>query len=168
MKAIIILCVLLLAACSSLPEGVKPVSGFDFDKYQGTWYEIARLDHSFERGLEKVTANYSRNEDGSVRVINKGFALEKGKWKEAEGKAKFAASPDVGHFKVSFFGPFYGPYVIFKLDENYQYAYVSSSKNTLWLLARSPDVSEQVKQDFLSSSKSLGYDTDALIFVNHE
>lgn len=103
---------LLLAGCTGLPEGIEPVTGFDKDRYLGTWYEIARLDHSFEEGLSKVTAEYTLNDDGSIKVINRGYNAEESEWQEAEGRAKFVGDSDVGHLKVSFFGPFYGSYVV--------------------------------------------------------
>jgi apolipoprotein D and lipocalin family protein len=97
-----------LSACTGAPEGVEVVSGFDLNRYLGTWYEIARLDHSFERGLSSITATYSLRDDGGVRVINRGYNAEEGEWDEAEGKAYFVGDEDVGQLKVSFFGPFYG------------------------------------------------------------
>jgi apolipoprotein D and lipocalin family protein len=99
---------LLLSGCLGMPEGVYPVEGFDINQYTGKWYEIARLDHSFERGLNNVTAQYSLRDDGGVKVINRGFSPAENKWKEAEGKAYFVKDPNVGYLKVSFFGPFYG------------------------------------------------------------
>jgi len=116
----------LLSACTGLPEGVKPVDDFDVNKYLGKWYEIARLDHSFERELDKVTAEYSLRDEGGVKVINRGFDTENNKWKDVEAKAFFVNSETEGHLKVSFFGPFYGSYVVFELDkEGYQYAFVA-------------------------------------------
>jgi len=157
----------ILSSCLGMPEGVHPVKEFDLNKYLGRWYEIARLDHSFERGLHGVTAEYSLRDDGGVRVINKGFSVEEHKWKEAEGKAYFVRGKDEGYLKVSFFGPFYGSYIVFELDkENYQYAFVSSNNTSyLWLLARSPNVSKEIMDRFVKKSKALGFDTDGLIFV---
>lgn len=131
---------LLLTGCLGMPDTVQPVEKFELDRYLGKWYEIARLDHSFERGLEQVTAEYSLRDDGGVSVVNRGYSTEKEEWSEAEGKAYFARSPDEGYLKVSFFGPFYGSYVVFELDqENYQYAFVSGPNHEyLWLLARTP------------------------------
>lgn len=106
-----------LGGCVKLPENVQPVTGFEPDRYLGTWYEIARLDHSFEEGLSKVTAEYSLRDDGGIRVINRGFSAEKNEWQEAEGKAYFVEDKDTGYLKVSFFGPFYGAYGIFELDK---------------------------------------------------
>ncbi|OYZ07465.1 MAG: hypothetical protein B7Y32_02835, partial [Methylophilales bacterium 16-45-7] len=103
----------LLSSCMGVPDNVKVVQSVDANQYLGSWYEIARLDHSFERGLEQVTASYSKNADGSIKVINRGYHPEKKEWKEAEGKAYFVDAPNadgtyVGKLKVSFFGPFYG------------------------------------------------------------
>lgn len=159
----------LLAGCVKLPKDVEPVSGFDAERYLGTWYEIARLDHSFERGLSRVTADYSLRDDGGIRVINRGFSAEKGEWEEAEGKAYFVESEDVGYLKVSFFGPFYGAYGVFGLDqENYQYAWVSGpNTDYLWLLAREPQVSDSVREAFVQRADELGFDTEGLIWVEH-
>lgn len=156
-----------LIGCLGLPEGVHPVKKFDINKYLGKWYEIARLDHSFERGLVKVTAEYSLRDDGGVKVINRGFSVAENRWKEAEGKAYFVKGQDEGYLKVSFFGPFYGSYVVFELDkENYQYAFVSSNDTSyLWFLARSPNVNKELLDRFVKRSKALGFDTDSLIFV---
>lgn len=161
---------LLLAGCLGMPDKVAPVSGFELQRYLGKWYEIARLDHSFERGLNRITAEYSLRDDGGVRVINRGFSVADNKWKEAEGKAYFVRDRDEGYLKVSFFGPVYGSYVVFELDkENYQYAFVSGqSTSYLWLLARSPNVSQQLLDRFVKRSKELGFDTDGLILVKHE
>ena len=161
---------LLLAGCLGMPEGVEPVGGFELQRYTGKWYEIARLDHSFERGMQQVTAEYSVNDDGKVTVLNRGYIAEKDKWKSAKGKAAFADASDVGFLKVSFFGPFYASYVIFDLDkENYEYAFVSGPDTSyLWLLARSPTLAPDVIERFVSKAKALGFDTDGLIFVQHD
>jgi apolipoprotein D and lipocalin family protein len=160
---------LFLSGCLGMPEGVYPVEGFDINQYSGKWYEIARLDHSFERGLNNVTAQYYLRDDGVVKVINRGFSPAENKWKEAEGKAYFVKDPNVGYLKVSFFGPFYGSYVVFELDkENYQYAFVTSrSKSYLWFLSRSPTVSTELLDRFVKTSKGLGFNTENLIFVEH-
>ena len=159
----------IIIGCTGLPEGVEPVDGFDLNRYLGTWYEIARLDHSFERGLSRVTAHYSRREGGGVRVINRGFAEAENRWKEVEGKAEFVRGSDEGYLKVSFFGPFYGSYVIFELDkEDYRYAFVSGPDNSyLWFLSRTPTVSEEMTDRFVQSARALGFNTENLIFVKH-
>ncbi|PHR51929.1 lipocalin family protein [Cycloclasticus sp.] len=160
--------VFILSGCVGIPEGVKPVENFQLERYLGTWHEIARLDHSFERGLRKVTADYSLREDGGINVVNRGFSADNNAWQEAQGKAYFVNDADEGHLKVSFFGPFYGSYIVFELDTvGYQYAFISGpDKDYLWLLARTPTVKAEVIDRFISMSKSIGFDTSALIFVN--
>jgi apolipoprotein D and lipocalin family protein len=157
----------LAAGCTGLPEGVEPVQGFELERYLGTWYEIARLDHRFERGLERVSAEYSLREDGSLRVVNRGYSTAEERWQEAEGTAYFVRGEDEGYLKVSFFGPFYGAYVVFGLDrERYRYAFVSgNSRDYLWLLARTPVVEREVLERFVARAAELGFDTGKLIYV---
>ncbi len=161
---------LFLSACTGAPEGVEPVSGFDLDRYLGTWYEIARLDHSFERGLSNITANYSLRDDGGVRVVNRGYNVEKQEWDEAEGKAYFVGDADVGQLKVSFFGPFYGGYNIFALDrDGYEYAMVAGpDRSYLWILARSPDLDDAILEKLLAKAGELGFPLGELIMVEHD
>jgi len=168
-KLFLAISTLILTGCMGYPETVTPVKDFELEKYLGKWYEIARLDHSFERGLEKVTAEYSLREDGGVRVVNRGFSVEDNEWNEAEGKAYFARESDEGYLKVSFFGPFYGSYVIFGLDkENYQYAFISGpNRSYLWFLSRTPTVSEELKNQFVEEAQKRGFPTQELIFVSH-
>jgi apolipoprotein D and lipocalin family protein len=160
----------LLSGCLGMPESVKPVQGFELDRYLGKWYEVARLDHSFERGMEQVTAEYSLRDDGGVRVLNRGYSVEKNKWSEAEGKAFFVGESDEGYLKVSFFGPFYGSYVVFDMDqENYQYAFISGPDTSyLWFLSRTPTVDPKLLARFVEQARSLGFDTDQLIYVNQK
>jgi len=167
---IILLMSVMLSGCVGLPSGIIPVSNFDSNRYLGKWYEIARLDHSFERGLTNVTAEYSLRDDGGIKVLNRGFLAKDNKWKEAEGKAYFVNQKNEGHLKVSFFGPFYGAYGIFELDqENYQYAFVAGPNTSyLWLLARTPTVSDEIIKRFVNKSQKLGFDTDSLIFVKQD
>ena len=156
----------LLAGCVGKPAGVEPVTGFELQRYLGSWYEIARLDHSFERGLTKITADYSLREDGGVRVLNRGYAADKKEWKEAEGKAYFVNSPDEAYLKVSFFGPFYGSYVVMALDDNYRYALVSGPDTSyLWILSRTPQLAPAVKDELVKKAQAAGFDTSKLIFV---
>lgn len=156
-----------LSGCAGNPVAAKPVAAFEADRYLGTWYEIARLDHVFERDLEDVTATYSKRDDGKFTVLNRGYKTTSGKLKTAKGKAKFGGDENLGHLKVSFFGPFYGDYIIFDLEQSaYSTAYISGGKdNYLWLLSRTPIISDEVRRDFIAQSKALGYDTDDLIWV---
>lgn len=158
----------LLVGCLGMPETVTPVSGFDAERYLGKWYEIARLDHSFERGLTQVSAEYSWRDDGAVRVLNRGFDAEEGEWKEAEGVARFVGEPSDAHLKVSFFGPFYGSYVVFELEkEDYSYSFVSGyNESYLWFLSRTPEVPQSLRDDFEKQARALGFDTEELIWVD--
>jgi len=170
MKKIIMMVVLLAVSCVGIPNGVKPVDQFQVERYVGKWYEIARLDHSFERGLTRVSAEYQLRDDGGIRVLNRGYSAHEGKWKEAEGKAYFVNRPDEGFLKVSFFGPFYGAYVIFELDQaQYSYALVCGpNKSYLWILARTPQMDESIKKRLVAKATSLGFNTQQLIFVRHD
>lgn len=154
-------------AAPKAPAGVEPVQGFRLEPYLGTWHEVARLDHSFERGMEQVTATYSLREGGGVRVLNKGYRADKHAWKEAEGKAFFVGDTSVGFLKVSFFGPFYGSYVIFDLDTASDgHAFVAGpDRSYLWLLSRTPTISASLRARFLSMAAARGFDTSALIWV---
>jgi len=157
----------LLSGCLGMPDSVKPVSGFELNNYLGKWYEVARLDHSFERGLTQVTAEYKMRSDGGVSVLNRGYSEAEGEWKEAEGKAYFVNSDTDAYLKVSFFGPFYGSYVVFELDrENYSYAFVSGpDTDYLWLLSRTAVVEPAAMDKFIQMSAERGFDTGKLIFV---
>lgn len=157
-----------LTGSLGMPDSVSPVTNFELERYLGTWYEIARLDHSFERGLEQVTAQYSLKDDGGVRVLNKGYSPADEEWQEAEGKAYFVESTDTAYLKVAFFGPFYGSYVVFDLDtEGYEYAFISGPDTSyLWLLSRAPTVTPETMNRFMTMSHERGFDTDALILVN--
>lgn len=165
-----LLSLVLLAACTSLPEGVTPVDNFQLDRYLGKWYEIARLDHSFERGLSDVSAQYRRAPEGGVEVVNRGYSADKGAWKEVIGKAKFIGDPSVGSLKVSFFGPFYGGYHIVALDErDYRWALVvGPSRDYLWILARERRLPADVRQRLLDKAGQIGFATTRLIWVSQE
>ena len=160
----------LQSGCSGTPEGVDPVTGFELERYLGRWYEIARLDHRFERGLSDVTATYSLRDDGGVHVVNRGYNIESGEWDEAVGKAYFAGAPNVGHLKVSFFGPFYGGYNVIELDKTgYQYSLVAGpDRSYLWILSRTPEMSPDALQDLIRKAEGLGFATSELIFVTHD
>jgi len=169
MKKLSLLIFLFLTGCVGIPENVTPVDNFKVKNYLGKWYEIARLDHSFERGLSHVSAHYSLRDDGGISVLNRGYSKEKQSWDEAEGKAYFVNSPDTGHLKVSFFGPFYGSYIIFELDESYQYALVSGpDKSYLWILARQPDINELLKKQLINRAVQVGFDVSKLIWIQQD
>jgi apolipoprotein D and lipocalin family protein len=159
-----------LTGCLGVPEGLTPVGDFDLSRYLGTWFEIVRLDHSFERGLMAVQAEYSLRPDGGVRVVNRGFQPSTGTWKQAEGKAYFVEGPGVGRLKVSFFGPFYGAYNIINLDhEQYSHAMVCGpDRSYFWILSRSPNLPESLKNDLIQKARDLGFDTEKLIHVQHD
>lgn len=167
-----VLCIVSLAlgGCLGLPDGARPVADFELERYLGTWYEIARMDHSFERGLSNVTAEYSLREDGGVRVLNRGFKSENGKWKEAEGKAYFVDDPSLGQLKVSFFGPFYASYNVIALDKQaYQWALVvGPDTDYMWILSRTPKLDAAVVEELTKLAGSLGFNTGELIFVSQE
>ncbi|MGO2156343.1 MAG: outer membrane lipoprotein Blc [Serratia proteamaculans] len=166
-KLCVMLSAVLSVACSvSPPKDVKVVNNFDSQRYLGTWYEIARLDHSFERGLEQVTANYTPREDGGLQVINRGFNTQKQQWQESTGKAYFIGSPQVAALKVSFFGPFYGGYNVIELDTDYRYALVCGpNRDYLWILSRTPELDAATRDRLLQTAKNNGFAIDKLIWV---
>lgn len=164
--------VLLTVGCSvAPPDNVEPIRSFDADRYLGTWYEIARLDHRFERDLAEVTATYGKRDDGGISVRNRGYDVKKESWDAVEGRAYFTGSPDVASLKVSFFGPFYGGYHVMALDEqapDYGYALVSGpSTDYLWLLARQPELPEATVETLIDKARKAGFPTGELIFVEH-
>ena len=173
-KTLILVIIILLSACMGVPDNVKVVDNIVANQYLGTWYEIARLDQSFERGLEKISATYSAKDDGGIKVLNRGFNVKKNEWKVAEGKAYFVDPPNAnktntGKLKVSFFGPFYGAYNIIALDANYQHVMICGpDKSYLWILSRTPQLAEPIKRDLVAQAKALGFATDKLIYVNHQ
>ncbi|MGJ0516083.1 MAG: lipocalin family protein [Methylomicrobium sp.] len=160
----------LLASCTGLPKGLKPVDEFDANRYAGTWYEIARLEQSFEKGLDNISAHYSFAEDGGIDVVNQGRDQVTGEWKKAEGKAYFIDRPTLGRLKVSFFGPFYGSYNIIALDkENYQYSMVTGqNRSYLWILARTKTLPKATLNALIEKAKRMGFATDKLIMVEHD
>lgn len=160
---------LFLFGCVGIPEKVKPVDNFQLERYLGKWYEIARLDHSFERGLTQVTAEYIMRDNGGVRVLNRGYSEKEKTWKQVEGKAYFVQGTDKGYLKVSFFGPFYGSYIVLELDhEHYRYAMVCGPDNSyLWILARDPEMKNELKDSLMAKASALGFDVSKLIFVDH-
>ena len=170
----LLILVLFTAACSKeMPQAAKDsiVQSVDANQYLGTWYEIARLDNRFEKGLEQVTANYSLEKDSSIKVVNRGYNPQTKEWKEVTGKALFVdpANADgtrTGRLKVTFFWPFYGAYNIIELDKPYyNYALVSGGLDYLWILSRTPQLNYPVKQHLMAQAKEMGFATDELVFV---
>lgn len=145
------------------------VPNLDIDKYLGTWYEIERFDHSFERGLDGVTATYSLKENGKIKVLNQGYKTAKnGRLSKATGKAKIPNPNDPAKLKVAFFLFFYADYFVLELDEDYQWAVVgSTSDNYLWILSRKPYLNDDIHKELLERISARGYDTSKLIKVNH-
>ncbi|ASK32259.1 lipocalin [Chryseobacterium sp. T16E-39] len=151
-----------------IPKGAVAVTHFDAEKYLGRWYEIARFDYKFEKDMDNVTATYSQNSDGSIRVDNKGYNYVKKAWEESIGEAKFVKAPTEGRLKVSFFKPIWSGYNVIDIDENYQYALVAgNSLKYLWILSRTTEIPESIKQRFLEKAKKIGYNIDELIWVKH-
>jgi apolipoprotein D and lipocalin family protein len=160
--------ILLITSRKSIPAGATAVKPFDVKKYMGDWYEIARMDYRFERNLSNTSAHYTLNDDGSVKVVNRGFDSKQKQWREAKGKAKFAGATDEGKLKVSFFGPFYSGYNVIDIDADYRYALVAGkSLKYLWILSRETTIPENVKQSFLKKAEEIGYETSQLVWVNH-
>ena len=150
-----------------IPKQVKAVKNFDRKKYLGTWYEIARLDYKWEKGLDHVSATYLLNDNGSIRVENKGYDVKKNQWKESVGRAKPVDDSTEGRLKVSFFGPFYAGYNVVAIDKDYKYALVIGGKTDyMWLLSREKTIPEDIKQQYLQKAKEFGVKTDKLIWVN--
>ncbi|KUJ55128.1 lipocalin family protein [Chryseobacterium aquaticum] len=160
---------LLLNSCSvGIPDGATAVKNFDSDKYLGKWYEIARFDYKFERNMHNVTANYSLNSDGSIKVQNQGYNYVKKEWKESIGEARFVNDKSEARLKVSFFKPIWAGYNVIDIDDNYQNALVvGNSTKYIWILSRDKKMPESIKERFLAKAQKLGYDTNALIWVKH-
>ena len=158
-----------LNSCASIPTEAKAVQNFDVNNYLGTWYEIARFDFRFEKDLNNVSAQYSLGEKGNVIVLNSGYNSLKKEWKKADGLAKFRGEKDVAKLKVSFFGPFYSGYNVIALDENYNYALIAGKNlDYLWILSRTKDIPEEVKNNYLQIARKIGYDISKLIWVKHD
>lgn len=156
-----------MTACSTTPPtGMSAVTPFEIARYTGKWYEIARLDHSFERGLTDVSATYTQQPDGSVEVINRGN--DGSKWRQAVGRALFTGETDRASLKVSFFGPFYGGYHVVALDQqHYRWAMVvGPDRDYLWILARDRQLPADLRERLLAQAKAQGFDTERLIWVS--
>ena len=167
-RILVLIAIAVVAGCVGVPDGIEPVTGFQVERYMGRWYEVARLDHSFERGMEQVTATYELRPDGTVAVLNRGYRADKGEWGEVSGKAKFLDDSDVAALKVSFFGPFYGGYNVVDLDPGYQHALVAGpNRSYLWILSRTPTPPRAEVERLVAKAQALGFDTSQLIYVKH-
>jgi apolipoprotein D and lipocalin family protein len=161
--------VTLYSCGTTIPKNAKAVTNFDKSKYLGKWYEIARLDFKYEKGLNNVTAEYSLNDNGTIKVDNKGYNVKKEKWEESIGKAKFVKSDNIGMLKVSFFGPFYAGYNVIAVDENYKYAIVAGeSLKYMWILSRETTIPESIKADYLIKAQEIGYNILDLVWTKHD
>lgn len=156
----------MVSACGGVPEGIRPVASLNLERYSGRWYELARYDHRFERGMNYVTADYRLLPSGQVQVINRGYRAEEDAWKSAKGKARWASSEGIGHLEVSFFGPFYADYVVFYLSENYQQALVTGpSRDYFWMLSRTPHISDELWQRLSDVAQRNGFSSEQWIVV---
>ena len=156
---------MLFAGCESAKVDNSTVKSVDLNRYLGNWYEIARFDHSFERGLEYAMAHYTMRDDGKIDVLNTG--IKDGRAEDAKGIAKTTNQP--GLLRVSFFGPFFSDYRIMMLDENYQYVLVGGSTNRfLWILSRTPQLDEATLSLILAEADRRGYDTTRLLWVKQK
>ena len=159
---------LMLGGCASIPSGLTPVTGFEADRYLGKWYEIARLDHVFERGLDHVTADYAKRPDGAITVINRGYDPIKQRWREARGVARSCGSPTIGSLKVTFFWPFSGGYHVIALDHDYRWALIAGpSRKYLWILSREPQLATDIYDRLVRQARKAGFPVDTLIRVSH-
>jgi apolipoprotein D and lipocalin family protein len=157
---------LLISGCRSTSR-LEVVSDFEVDQYLGVWYEAARMPHRFEKDLSSVSAKYSFNEDGTIKVINRGFNDKKLAWEEIEGVAKFKADTDQGWLKVSFFKPFYASYKIIHLDSTYTQAIVTGpSYGYLWILVRDPALPKTDIEALVAKAAAFGFETEKLILVD--
>lgn len=167
------LCLILLSlqACAAkVPEKVSVVENFELERYLGRWYEVARLDHSFERGMSAVTAEYQPRDKGGIDVVNRGYIAKDDKWKEANGKAFFVNDSDRGQLKVSFFGPFYGGYNIMSLDNSaadYGWSLVAGPNTKyLWILSRTPEMPKAQYDALVAIAAEAGFPVEKLIRVD--
>ena len=165
---IVLMAFLGFSSCETIPKGVTAITPFAKEKYLGKWYEIARLDFKYEKNLNNTTAEYSLNEDGTIKVLNRGYNVKSKEWEEAAGKAKFVDDEKTAMLKVSFFGPFYSGYNVIAIDPDYKYALVAGdSFKYLWILSREKTIPDNVKEEYLKTAKKAGYNTTELLWVEH-
>ncbi|QDP85989.1 lipocalin [Chryseobacterium sp. SNU WT5] len=159
-----------LNSCSvGIPKGATAVQNFNSPKFLGKWYEVARFDYRFEKNMNNVTATYSKKDNGNIKVDNRGYDYVKNKWKESIGEAKFVKNDKIGELKVSFFKPIWAGYNVIDIDDDYKYALISGNNlDYLWILSREKTIPAVYKERFLAKAKSIGYNTDQLIWVEHD
>ena len=158
-----------LFSCETIPEGAVAVEPFDKAKYLGKWYEVARIDFKYEKDLDNTTAEYSLNDNGTIKVVNRGYDTINGKWKEAIGKAKFVGDENIAKLKVSFFGPFYSGYNVIALDSEYKYALIAGKNlKYLWILSRDTNIPDDIKFQYLKIAEGIGYNTNELLWIRHD
>ncbi|MDP9954502.1 apolipoprotein D and lipocalin family protein [Epilithonimonas hungarica] len=164
-----VLAILIFKSCSvGIPEKATAIHNFDSEKYLGKWYEIARFDFKFEKNMNQVTATYSKNPDGTIKVDNKGYDYVKKEWKQSIGEARSVNSESEARLKVSFFKPFWAGYNVIDLVD-YKYALVAGKNlDYLWILSREKTIPETIKTRFLEKAESIGYDTSKLIWVEQK
>lgn len=168
-KLLALLLILITSTSCTVKKTENPqrvtVAKVDLERYMGVWYEIARFPHSFEKGLVGVTATYTKLPSGKIEVLNQGYkGTLDGKKSKAKGWAKIPDPNEPGRLKVYFFWPFGGEYLVLDLDEeNYSYVLVgSSSPNYLWIMSRTPQMSEQTYNYLVGKAKELGYNLEKL------
>lgn len=169
--ALALSCAGFFTSCTSMsPTNIKPVESFEIQRYLGDWYEIGRFDFKWEKDMKNVLANYSMNENGSIKVTNSGYDYVYKKQKQSIGKAKFATSQtDIANLKVSFFGPFYSAYTVIALDSDYQYALVAgANKDLLWILSRTKTMPEEIRKKYVQIAESAGYNLEKFVWTIQE
>jgi apolipoprotein D and lipocalin family protein len=158
-----------LSSCATIPDGAVAVKPFVKERYLGKWYEIARIDFKYEKDLTNTTAEYSLNDNGTIKVDNQGYNTKKGEWKQAIGKAKFVGEENIAKLKVSFFGPFYSGYNVIAIDDEYRYALIAGeSTKYLWILSRESTIPVEIKDRYLKIAEKIGYNTTNLLWVKHD
>lgn len=153
----------------TMPAGAEPLKNFEPERFMGLWYEIARMPLSYEKDMHYVTAEYSMQENGSMRVVNMGYNEKKKRWQKAIGKAVFVNETDEASMKIAFLGPFYSGYNVVDMDEEYKYALVfGRNLDYMWILSRETTIPEEIERRFLEKANDMGYDLYRLIWTEQE
>ncbi len=144
-----------------------PLDELDLGRYLGTWFETARYDNIFERGMSDVSAVYERQEDGSIRVTNSGVRKD-GRRRSVQGTATQEKDAPAGELQVSFVPPhmlFSTAYRILHVTDGYRGALVSNKNGSiLWLLQRREGGWPEVERELLSEAVRRGFDTGKLLY----